>query len=286
MSNRKKGAADEVAETMEAAAPPLAAAAETAMRRPVLMVRRGRGNTGGSTGLDLYIQRGRVQGRRVRPLDGDLRSKTLRTLYPAAATDGTPIQDGATWPEAAEFEHVRLWLQAQFDQMVAEGFSGALDLGGGERVMEELVRDLDLPAFCRDMGIGLTAAFFVGPDREDFEHVLEIEASGDLDGANTLIVLNEGVIRGRQTPEGIFDPILRSPEMDRLMAKGARPVFLRKFARLDELRRRRMGFFDAIAGLPDPDGVPCGATLQHQTKTVVLAHEAWHEKAGTLEWLP
>ena len=52
-------------------------------RRPVCAVRFGRGRLGGSMGMDLYIQRARFGGRRVKPLDGDLRSRTLSMLYPA-----------------------------------------------------------------------------------------------------------------------------------------------------------------------------------------------------------
>ena len=55
---------------------------EVAKVKPSLIIRAGRGRTGGSTGLDLVIQRARFQGRRVKPLDGDRRSKTLSTLYP------------------------------------------------------------------------------------------------------------------------------------------------------------------------------------------------------------
>ena len=56
--------------------------------KPCLLIRAGRGRTGGSTGLDLAIQRARHAGRRVKPLDGDLRSKTLSTLYPATGRAG------------------------------------------------------------------------------------------------------------------------------------------------------------------------------------------------------
>ncbi len=48
-----------------------------------LAIRRGRGRSGGSTGLDLLIQRCRVAGRPIKPLDGDHRSKTLTSFYPA-----------------------------------------------------------------------------------------------------------------------------------------------------------------------------------------------------------
>jgi len=81
---------------------PSAGMAAAPARRPVCAVRFGRGRLGGSMGMDLYIQRARFHGRRVKPLDGDLRSRTLSTLYPAQAADGSPIQDGASMPRSEE----------------------------------------------------------------------------------------------------------------------------------------------------------------------------------------
>ena len=49
-------------------------------RNPVLVIRKGRGRLGGSTVLDVMIQRARFHGRRAQPLDGDLRSGTLAAL--------------------------------------------------------------------------------------------------------------------------------------------------------------------------------------------------------------
>ena len=63
-----------------------------------LVARGGRGRTGGSTGLDLWIRRGRYQGRRVKPLDGDLRSRTLSLLYPPIDEQKKPIPDAASAP--------------------------------------------------------------------------------------------------------------------------------------------------------------------------------------------
>jgi hypothetical protein len=51
-------------------------------RAPVLAVRHGRGRTGGSTFLDLLIQRARRAGRSVIIGDGDRGNATLANLYP------------------------------------------------------------------------------------------------------------------------------------------------------------------------------------------------------------
>src|SRR5689334_10085883 len=87
---------------------------EAETKKPVLAVRLGRGRTGGSTCLDLIIQRGRKKGRRVMVGDGDKRNPTLSTLYP-------PDQpDGATQPETDETADVKDWITAELGRMVTE----------------------------------------------------------------------------------------------------------------------------------------------------------------------
>ena len=139
-----------------------------------LVARGGRGRTGGSTGLDLWIQRGRYQGRRVKPLDGDLRSRTLSLLYPPSDEKGNPIRDAASAPPTDELPDIKAWLSSEFDSMVTEGVSRVLDLSGGDRVLQEYVRDLVLREFCQDFGVELMMPIFLGPEIEDFRHAIEM----------------------------------------------------------------------------------------------------------------
>lgn len=251
-----------------------------------LWTRRGRGRLGGSTDADRVIQRARHQGRRVKPLDGDLRSRTLSNLYPAFDADGVPILDGATSPESEELPAVKKWLGVEFDQMVEECVSRVLDLGGGDRWLHEYGRDLAIGEFCRDYNVGLTQAFYIGPDVEDFRHVLQILKSGDLKDARTLLVLNEGVIRQGQTTEGAFDPIVAHPDFLAILKDGARVVVMPRLTCLDQLRARGFGFYDAIEGQPDKDGKRASPTLQHMTKKWLDVIEHFNGEAGTLGWQP
>ena len=102
--------------------------------RPVLAIRRGRGRLGGSTFLDLLIQRARHAGRRMRPLDGDLRSGTLASLYPIHDPMGEPIIDGVSCPSSEELPDMKSWMLRNLDEMAEDRISRGLDLGGGERV--------------------------------------------------------------------------------------------------------------------------------------------------------
>jgi hypothetical protein len=258
----------------------------TPTRKLDLLIRAGRGRTGGSSGLDLAIQRARHEGRRVKPLDGDLRSRTLATLYPAKDESGEPIVDGASSPKSDELPDIKKWLSGEFDEMVEEGVSRVLDLSGGDRVMQEYVRDLALNDFCRDFGIIPTVALFLGPDIEDFRHAAELLRSEDFPSEQIILVLNEGVIRHGQTTSGAFEPILGLPEFRSVARDGVRPVFLRRLTCMSVLRDRGLGFYDAQAMKPDKQGVKASPTLAHMTKTWLATFEREFDKARTLDWLP
>lgn len=251
-----------------------------------LVIREGRGRTGGSTGLDLAVQRARHQGRRVKPLDGDLRSRTLSLLYPATDQRGQPIQDGASSPATDELPDVKAWLSGELDSMVEDRVSRVLDLGGGDRVMQEYVRDLPLKDFCRDFRIGLTVAIFLGPDLEDFRHAIRLLSSSEFRGERTILVLNEGVIRHGQTTAGAFDPILQHPDFVAVVKDGVRPVFLRRLTCLSVLRERGLGFYDVLTGTPDRTGAKASPTLSHMTKTWLEIFEREFATAQVADWLP
>ena len=81
-------------------------------RRPVLAVRHGRGRTGGSTFMDLLIQRARAANRLVIVGDGDRRNATLASLYPPGTAGG------ATQPVSDEIPDVKDWITSLAGEMV------------------------------------------------------------------------------------------------------------------------------------------------------------------------
>ena len=265
---------------------PEEAALSAAVVNPVLAIRRGRGRLGGSLFLDLLIQRARHAGRRVQPLDGDLRSRTLATLYPPADAKNQPIRDGASCPVSEELPDMKEWMLEQLDDMADSRVSRALDLGGGERVIPEFVRDLSLTTYCRDLGITLLSIYMLGPDIEDFRHVTELVRSGDMQAERTLLVMNEGVIRQGQTVAGAFDAIINHPEYRTLVDEGAASVFLKRLSCMPLVRESGRGFYDMAEGKPDAKGVKPRPTMQHMVKSWLEQNEVEHEVAGTAGWLP
>ena len=101
--------------------------APAAQAAPVLAVGLGRGFGGKSTGLAELVWRAKNAGRNVIVADGDARSKTLAGLFP----------NEATMPATEELPDVKAWLTGLLNRMVKEGRSAVLDLGGGDRVLQE-----------------------------------------------------------------------------------------------------------------------------------------------------
>src|SRR4051794_19401574 len=120
---------------------------------PALVVGLGRGFGGKSTGLAELVWRARSQGRDVIVADGDARSRTLAGLFP----------EEATTPRTEELSDVKAWLTWVLNRMVREKRSAVLDLGGGDRVLQEYGRELRLVEFCARRGIEPLALYFLGP---------------------------------------------------------------------------------------------------------------------------
>jgi hypothetical protein len=102
-------------------------------------------------------------------------------------------------------------LSGILNRMVEERRSVVLDLGGGDRVLQEYGRDLLLVEFCEEYGIEPLALYFLGPEEEDLKHVLPIWEAGYFRPKRTFLVLNEGVIREGRTMAGAFGRALGDP---------------------------------------------------------------------------
>ncbi len=152
--------------------------------------------------------------------------------------------------------------------------------------MQEFLEDLNLVTFCADRGFKLLSMCMLGPDIEDFNHIRAAADAGVLHPAHMILVMNEGVIRGGQSPAGAFDSIKHHPDFLGLMKDGAVPVYMTRLPCMDALREQRLDFYDVAAGRPGPDGKRPRATMQHMTNKWLTDGEAQHVKRGTAGRLP
>jgi hypothetical protein len=215
---------------------------QTASRKPVVAFRFGRGRTGGSTMLDLLIQLARAAGRPVLIGDGDRRNTTLAGLYPPKG------RDGARQPATDELPDLKDWLMELMGEAVTTRTSLVVDLGGGDRLMQEMGKDLGLIEFCEESGVEPVALYFTGPDMDDFEHVLAIWRAGYFRSRRGILFLNEHLVPQGRTPVGAFDGILARPEMEELVEGGIETVLLPRLSCLKEMRAAGFDFLTAASG--------------------------------------
>ena len=247
---------------------------------PVLAVRHGRGRTGGSTLCDFLIQRARRAGRSVLIGDGDRRNATLAGFYPP----GSP--GGASQPPTDETPDVKDWITALLGEMVGHQASLVLDLGGGDRVLAEFGRELALTEFCDSVGVNALALYMIGPDMDDFDHVLAIHRSGQFTPKRSVVVMNENLVRAGKTPAGAFDPIIARPEFVELGNAGAATILMPRLAAMNEVRAAGLSFYDAAEGRRGRSGRPIDPVRQFMVKTWIARMEEEFRDNQVVEWLP
>jgi hypothetical protein len=252
----------------------------------VLAMRYGRGRLGGSGVILTAIQRARFHGRRIKPMEGDLKSRTLASYYPSHAPDGRPILDGATMPRSENLGDFKSWIGDTMDDMAEDRISRALDISGGDRVMQELLADLSLSAFCGERGFKFLALCMLGSDMEDFNHIRAAVDAGVLHPMHMILIMNEGAIRSGQNPDGAFDAIVGHPDYQALTDSGAVPVYLPRLPCMDALREQRLNFYDVAANRPGSNGKRPRATMQHMTNKWLGDFEAQHVLRDTAGRLP
>lgn len=247
---------------------------------PIVVVRMGRGRTGGSTALDWVVQWARSRGRAVVIVDGDLRNPTLATLYPP----GTP--GGATQPPSDEIPDVVGFIGDRLSAVATDRVSMVLDLGGGDRVLSEVARELPLVEFCDARSIRSLALYMCGPEQDDFEHILAIHRAGYFRAARSILILNEHLVPRGKTPVGAFDAILDRPEIVGMIESGMVVVVMPRLPCMEQVRASGLTFFEAASNKPGKSGKPLDPVRQFQV-------ENWHKrmieaftKVGALEWLP
>ena len=240
---------------------------------PVLAVGLGRGFAGKSTGLGELVWRARSEGRPVIVADGDARSRTLASMFPGEATA----------PPTEEPADIKAWLSQVLNRMVKEGCSAVLDLGGGDRVLLEYGRDLELVPFCERRGIAPVGLFFLGPEAEDLRHVAAVWDAGYFRPARSLLILNEGVIREGRSVGGAFDRTMGHPDFERLVKDGAKPILVRRLAAMDQVKALGVGFYAAASGEGDAVLDPVEAFM---VESWLDDLNAKRERAGAAAWLP
>jgi hypothetical protein len=249
-------------------------------RLPVMGIRLGRGRTGGSTFLDMLIQRARVAGRKVVIADGDLRNSTLSGLYPPGTEGGT------LKPQSDDLMDMKDLFTGSLGKAVADKASLLVDFGGGDRVMLEYGRELSLVEMAEGLGLVPLAIYVTGPELDDFEHILSLWRSGVYRPEHSLLILNEHLIPNGRSPEGAFRSIMSRPEFTEIGEEGLTPIVMPRLPCMSNVRDAGLSLVDALRGKSGSKGVPLDPVRQFMVKTWLKRMETLFAEEGVLDWLP
>jgi hypothetical protein len=255
----------------------VAAAMPSVARRPVLVIKYCRGRLGGSALLLAIAQRAKWSGREVLLIDGDESSKTLRTYYPSGP-NAALVPDGT---DAVAFKDLIL---KHMSLMVADRISRVIDLSGGSKDMDDVMAELNLSEFCDDNDIDLIVIGMLGPDTEDFEHVVKAVEGDHLSPKHMLMVTNFGTLRGGN-PDAAFKPIFNDPRFKDLRARGAKSIIMPRLPVMSSMREAKADVYE-VAGGKRPDGSIHDPVWAHMSKRWLKDMEQQFVNAGIAEMLP
>ena len=250
------------------------------VRAPVLATRLGRGRLGGSTMCDMLVQRARLAHRAVTVADGDLLNSTLAGLYPA----GSP--GGASQPKSAQPAHVGEWIEGLVHKMMSTGASTVLDLGGGNSALADLEHELPLVDFCNEAGVTCLPLYFCGPEKDDFDHIVSLHQAGHFRGPQSVLFLNESLIRAGQTAAEAFEWFFKRPELERMTKEGVKILYIPRLPCLGSMRETGLSFYDAASNKPGRDGQPLPPMRQFMVRKWLKQLEHDFVETGVAELLP
>jgi hypothetical protein len=245
--------------------------------RPVLAIRLGRGRTGGSTVLDFLVQRARRRGRAINVADGDPGHATLSELYPP----GEP--GGALRPRGTEIGDVAEWVTEVVSRMAADQVSMALDMGAGDKVLEEHAKQMNLGEFCEASGIALLGIYTIGPKKDDVKHAMKIYEKGYARCDRTLFVLNESLVENNKGALAAFD-FLMEDERYQAIEHEVRTVSMPTLACMEVMRGEKLSFYAAMDSERGASGRPM--SLGHQFIVRTWINRMEKSLAPVDGWLP
>jgi hypothetical protein len=219
--------------------------------KPRMVIAGGRGKTGKSTLLRYAIEQCLARGGEPVIADADRTNPTLTAFFPHS-----------TRPQSTENDDVRLWLDALVDGQIDSRSTIYLDLGGGDQMLKQWTRDMDIGPFLTRYDIVPVLLHVLGSDLDDLTYLRDLEAV--FAPKHTAIILNEGVVPAGKTPQTAYRPIVERPEYVSAVARGAQTVFMPRLGCMQEVDRRRLSFADAETGTVKPGQERFPPTMQQQ----------------------
>lgn len=259
---------------------PTSLSSNTASQSRRAFWRIGRGRSGGSLGCASIARRAIALGHPVLVADGDINNPMLSRLYPAKS------KYGVERPTSATLETSKVWLADILAQALQREASVIIDMGGGDRVSEELAEESNLGDFLSISGLQPTYGYFTGPERDDFEHVHRVWNSGVFKGGQSVLILNAGLVRTNNSAVDPFAWLRKDPRYQKMEASGVTIIDMPPLTCMKHIEGAGLTVFDAIDGKSCSNGQPLNLLWAHMAKDWYNKFITALETEGGEEWLP
>ena len=215
---------------------------------PKLVIPVGRGGAGKSVVVRYLAEQAVRMGRPCVIADGDRTNATLLSFFKglSGSTSERPEDHGITRPPSSDSIDVQDWITGLLERMIVSRFSVFLDLGGGDQVLKEYARDLELVSFCAGQGVDPVAIHLLGPNIDDLSYLDTVERSGVFAPEKTILALNLGKVPHGMSPVRAFDAIQSHRTFLSALERGAKAIVMPRLGCMTEIEARRLLFEDAI----------------------------------------
>jgi hypothetical protein len=232
---------------------------------PKLLVTHGRGGTGKSTCVRILAERAQAAGRSVVIADADRTNATLASFF-----------SDVVRPDHPDDKTVTDWLDALVNQQAELMATVLLDMGGGDQVFKRFAQSIELVTLLDQVGIMPVALHCIGPDIDDLSYLRDIEESLAFCPTQTILVLNEGLIKDGRLGEAAFTEVRADPVYLAALKRGAVELVLPRLACMQEIVTRRLSFAAAEKTL----------TLTNKHRVSIWRRDVDKAIAPISHWLP
>lgn len=187
-------------------------------------------------------------------------------------------------PLSSDERDVRDWLMALIDEQIETKTDLMLDLGGGDVILGNLARELNLDEFLVEQGIRPVLLHLMGPDPADLSILAGLERDKTFAPKCTAVIFNANSIPSHKSQRAFLDVIDNSPILQAAIARGVE-VAVMPMLEPAGLIPADVTFSSAAAGCM-PSGYPRLSPLRRQQIIMWLRAMQTDVRSHIEGWLP
>ncbi|GBR49600.1 hypothetical protein [Neokomagataea thailandica] len=241
----------------------------------------GRGNLGGTTVLGLLAERALQAGRPILMADADMRNEGISkytTLYQNC---------GLSRPTSDRQPDVQSYLTDVLSLGVSKQKPVFIDVGGGDRTLEEWASTNDINTLSAAMGVEVVGLFMCGVDSGDIDYIVNLWKHGGFRPQKALIILNEHTVPPGYIAQDYMYDILVDPRFDVIRQDAELEfLFFPSNPYMKEITASGLSFYEAGQGGTDPKKPKLDPVRQAVTGLWVKKFDDEIKAKGVDSWLP